>query len=398
MAKKSKLLTFLVSFLCFVLGAVIGTCALLWHTLPDSYEIPETKSVSHSHVVAGEINVQTVKEQNLSIHFLELGNKYTGDCTLIKVGDVEMLIDAGSKASSITAIQSYLDTYVEGDLDYVVVTHAHEDHYAGFATNENTESLFDLNTVKNIIDFGDGTNKTSSNKMYANYIRERDAEVDNGANYHAAIDYVNNISAEITQRFELKEDSGVYVEMLYHKYLNGGMEAETENDYSVCLQVIYQNKYYLFTGDLEADGEESLVDENEAGGKNEGLLHEVEVYKAGHHGSKTSSTEKLMNVIKPKVVCVCCCAGSSEYTSKNENQFPTQIFINNVYKSNPLAKIYVTTLCVDYKANEYTSFNGNIVITAKEGVTDTTIHCSKSAVDLYNTDWFKANRTLPEVA
>ena len=73
MAKKSKLLTFLVSFLCFVLGAVIGTCALLWHTLPDSYEIPEKKNVIHSHAVAGEINVQTVKEQDLSIHFLELG-------------------------------------------------------------------------------------------------------------------------------------------------------------------------------------------------------------------------------------------------------------------------------------------------------------------------------------
>lgn len=395
MAKKSKLLTFLVSFLCFVLGAVIGTCALLWHTLPDSYEIPEKKNVIHSHAVAGEINVQTVKEQNLSIHFLELGNKYTGDCTLIKVGDVEMLIDAGSKASSITAIQSYLDTYVEGDLDYVVVTHAHEDHYAGFATNENTESLFDLNTVKNIIDFGDGTNKTLSNKMYANYKRERDAEVDNGAKYIPVQDYFKTENPE-ARKFELGTGSNVFVEILYQKFYNA--EAETENDYSVCLQIVYQNKYYLFTGDLEAEGEESLVEENEAGGKNEGLLHEVEVYKAGHHGSKTSSTETLMNVIKPKVVCVCCCAGSSEYTSKNENQFPTQIFINNVYKSNPLAKIYVTTLCVDYKANEYTSFNGNIVITAKEGVADTIVHCSKSAVDLYNTDWFKANRTLPEIA
>ncbi len=398
MAKKSKLLTFLTSFLCLVLGLIVGAVANIYHTLPDSYEIPEKVNQIHSHAVAGEINVNTVKDQNLSIHFLELGNKYTGDCTLIKVGDTEMLIDAGSKASSIPAIQSYLDTYVEGDLDYVVVTHAHEDHYAGFATNENTESLFDLNTVKNIIDFGDGTNKTLSNKMYANYIRERNAEVDAGAEYYAAIDYVNNISAEITQRFELKAGSGVYVEMLYHKYLNGAMDAETENDYSVCLQIVYQDKYYLFTGDLEAEGEESLVEENAAGGKNEGMLHEVEVYKAGHHGSKTSSTEELMSVIKPKVVCVCCCAGSSEYTSKNENQFPTQIFINNVYKANPNAKIYVTTLCVDYKANKYTSFNGNIVITAKEGVTDTTIHCSKNATDLYNTDWFKENRTLPEVA
>lgn len=403
MAKKSKLLTFLTSFLCLVLGLAVGAVANIWHTLPDSYEIPAKKNVSHSHVVAGEINVNTVKEQNLSIHFLELGNKYTGDCTLIKVGDVEMLIDAGSKASSIPAIQSYLDTYVEGDLDYVVVTHAHEDHYAGFATNENVDSLFDLNTVKNIIDFGDGTNKEvnpddGKTNMFENYIRERDAEVEASATYHPAIDYINNISAEITQRFELKAGSGVYVEMLYHKYLNGGMDAETENDYSVCLQIVYQNKYYLFTGDLEAEGEESLVEENAAGGRNAGMLHEVEVYKAGHHGSKTSSTEILMEVIKPKIVCVCCCAGSSEYTSKNENQFPTQIFINNVYNSNPNAKIYVTTLCVDYKANEYTSFNGNIVITAKDGENNSTIHCSKNATNLYETDWFKQNRTLPVTA
>lgn len=41
-----------------------------------------------------------VTEGELSIRFLELGNKYTGDCTLIKVGDVEVLIDAGSKRDS----------------------------------------------------------------------------------------------------------------------------------------------------------------------------------------------------------------------------------------------------------------------------------------------------------
>ena len=188
----------------------------------------------------------------------------------------------------------------------------------------------------------------------------------------------------------------MFVEMLYHKFYDAE-EAHTENDYSVCLQIVYEEKYYLFTGDLEADGEESLVLENAAGGKNEGLLHEVEVYKAGHHGSKTSSTDELMQVIKPDVVCVCCCAGSSEYTSKNENQFPTQEFINNVYEANALTKIYVTTLCVNYKANEYTSFNGNIVVCANAGET-TAVYCSKNTTELKDTEWFKANRTMPSAA
>ena len=38
------------------------------------------------------------------------------------------------------------------------------------------------------------------------------------------------------------------------------------------------------------------------------LMPEVELYKAGHHGSKTSSSNALLEVIKPKIVCVskCC--------------------------------------------------------------------------------------------
>lgn len=391
----SKIKTAIVSVLSLVLGLIIGSIANIYISLPDSYGIP-AKVQSSGSVSAGQVNVETITNKDLSIHFLELGNKYTGDCTLVKVGDTEMLIDAGSKASSIPTIKQYIDTYcTDGILEYVVVTHAHEDHYAGFATNEETQSLFDIYTVKNIIDFGEGTNKTTANKMYANYIRERDAEVAASAEYHRAIDFINEIG-ERKQKFELKKDSGVYVEMLYHKYLNKGTEADTENDYSVCLQIVYDDKYYLFTGDLEEDGEESLVENHELPtGKNYQMLHEVEVYKAGHHGSKTSSTDKLMQVIKPDVVCVCCCAGSSEYTSKNENQFPTQEFVNNVYEANPNAKIYVTTFCVDYKANAFQSFNGNIVIGVNLGDESVNVFCSNNSIDLYNTDWFKQNRTLP---
>ena len=48
---------------------------------------------------------------DLSVHFLELGNKYTGDCTLIKVGNTEVLIDAGSRKNSAATISAYIDEY-----------------------------------------------------------------------------------------------------------------------------------------------------------------------------------------------------------------------------------------------------------------------------------------------
>ena len=53
---------------------------------------------------------------------------------------------------------------------------------------------------------------------------------------------------------------------------------------------------------FEIDGEESLIEKND--------LPKVALYKAGHHGSKTSSSAALLEVIKPDMVCVCCCAGS----------------------------------------------------------------------------------------
>ena len=48
---------------------------------------------------------------------------------------------------------------------------------------------------------------------------------------------------------------------------------------------------YLFTGDLEKEGEAHLVEFYDLG--------EVYLYKAGHHGSKTSSSIDLLNEIKP---------------------------------------------------------------------------------------------------
>ena len=90
-------------------------------------------------------------------------------------------------------------------------------------------------------------------------------------------------------------------------------------------------------------------------------------------------------------MCVCCCAGSSEYTDVNENQFPTQQFIDRIAPYTD--KVYVTTLCIDYKKGEFTSMNGNIVIYSVDGNVD--LAFSASDKKLKDTEWFKKNRTAP---
>lgn len=402
--RNSKIKIIIASIVCFIVGIVLGFAGSIFISLPSSYKIPK-KVESSSSINASKPDANVINSSDLSIHFIELGNKYTGDCIYIKVGNTDILVDAGSKASSIPYITEYVDSYcTDGILDYVIVTHAHEDHYAGFATNDGTNSIFDHyrangKSIGTIIDFAQ-TKKSTSNKMYANYQRELGEAITSGAKHFTARDCFYELevlgSGQAQNLYTLGTDSDgntISLQILYTMFYESENKTKTssENNFSVCFQIIQGTKKYLFTGDLEEVGEESLVTCKE----NDGKLSKVELYKAGHHGSKTSSSKKFMEVIRPEIVVVCCCAGSSEYTSKNENQFPTQDFVNNV--SIYTSKIYVTTLCIDYKTNSFESMNGNITI-CSTGNTPTTVMCSNNTTVLKDTEWFKNNRTLPEGA
>ncbi|MBQ7973810.1 MAG: MBL fold metallo-hydrolase [Clostridia bacterium] len=149
-----------------------------------------------SNINSGGIDVNVVKNQELSIHFLELGNKSTGDCTFIKAGNTDILIDAGSTAGSIPTIENYLNQYVEDNkLEYVIVTHAHEDHYAGFATSENKESLFDIYNVETVIHFAQVEAGKAETVMYLNFQRElNELKTRCGAEVYTAKECVDNVN------------------------------------------------------------------------------------------------------------------------------------------------------------------------------------------------------------
>jgi len=384
---------FIILFLSVIFGLVGGGGYVWYDSLPETEEliVGEELFFTYNDNELQKVELSGV-DGELSVHFLELGNKYTGDCTYIKVGDIDVLIDCGSRTNSVATVSEYLNQYVTDKLDYVIVTHAHQDHYAGFATGAKTKGIFDLYEVGTIIDFGTATSNSDS-AMYNRYVAKRQAEIDAGANYYTAYDcfYEKNGASK---EFILDATNNITLEILYNYYYQydynnhdttSQYKAPSENDYSVCCMVSQgDDKNFLFTGDLEKDGEEKLVEyyKNTAPAP----LPQMDLYKAGHHGSGTSSSDELLDMIKPKVVCVCCCAGSSEYTTNINNQFPTQAFITRISKYTD--KVFVTTLCVDYKKDEYTSMNGNIVIIALPNEDEFGINCSNNDIILKDTEWF----------
>ncbi len=331
-----------------------------------------------------------ITESEFSIHFLELGNKYAGDCTLIKCGDTEVLIDAGSRTNSATTIKTYVDRYcTDGKLEYVIATHAHQDHIAGFVgtgSGSNKSGILYKYEIGTIIQFA-GHNTSSG--IYNSYVSAVSYAESNGAKAYTALQCWNNSDgAQRSYDLSAAGDGSLTLNVLYNYYYEN--ETADENDYSVCVLLTHtaggNTSHYLFTGDLEGKGEEYLVDRNN--------LPEVELFKGGHHGSKTSSTDKLLKVIKPKRVAVCCCAGATEYTTNHDNTFPTQAFIDRISKYTEA--VYVTSLCIDYKGGQFTSMNGDIVFMYIDN--QLKLWCSNNTKKLKDTEWFAANRKGWEVS
>lgn len=68
------------------------------------------------------------------------------------------------------------------------------------------------------------------------------------------------------------------------------------NNNSIVAKLNYKNFSMLFTGDIEKEAEEQILKEY----KNTNILNST-VLKVAHHGSKTSSTDKFIEAVVPKI-------------------------------------------------------------------------------------------------
>ena len=352
-----------------------------------------------------------IASADFSIHFPMVGNKAAGDCILIDCGSTEVLIDAGSQQSSAATIKQYVDRYcTDGTLEYVIATHADSDHISGFYGNSSGATrtgIFYQYKIGTLIKF-DTSNKpltsdSGGKTLYSNFLDGVEMLKSKGTNVYTG-DQCYNERGGAKRTYFLDEGNTLSLTVLYNYYYTH--HATDENNYSVVTLLTKTSEeettHYLFTGDLEEDGEKQMVLHYPEGSRDQyDILPQVKLYKAGHHGSKTSSTKMLIDVIRPENVVVCCCAGSPEYTTANLNTFPTQQMFDNVrkYTDNIYAPYEATDLPelaeidgnFENKKWDYKIRNGNIVFFMKEG--EMKLYCSGDSVVLPQTDWYKKYRT-----
>lgn len=234
---------------------------------PESI-LPETEN---STIYDTEEETTTSPEpvfQELTVHFIDVGQ---GDCTLIICGDETMLIDAGDNNQG-TKIQNYLQHEGISKLKYVVCTHPDADHIGGMDVilyKFDCETIFmtdeekDTATYRDVID-------TIENEIYKKTLPVV------GDQYR-----LGDAEFTILAPSQMREDS---------------------NNNSVALMMTHGKNTFLFTGDAEEDEESDIVKLDLPAG--------IDVYKTGHHGSKSSSSEELLNAITPKYAVISCGEGN----------------------------------------------------------------------------------------
>lgn len=217
--------------------------------------------------------------KEMQVHFIDVGQ---GDSALVITPHGRaFMVDTGGVREGSYDIGSRVDVpyllhYGVEKLDYIFLTHAHDDHAGG---------------VKGIL-----------TKIPVGAI---------GIGHEGAGDYLQTFGIGELGKIKkllvpLQEGSsieldGVRIDMLYSPESRKVQESQLQaigNEFSNLIRVSYGEASFLFTGDLVAEQEQQVLAN--------GIHVASTVLKVGHHGSRTSSSQEFLTAVNPGWAVISC--------------------------------------------------------------------------------------------
>lgn len=260
-----------------------------------------------------------VDPSEVLVKFIDIGKYYTndseqGESTYIKIGEIDILIDAGMPyANTHNAIKEVLDKNVTGKLDYIIATHPHQDHIGGLPfvlKNYDVGMAIIYSTNKK-------PNKTMNDFMSSleNEPGLQYCEINDNIKGNANKDYCVN-------EYQLAPNVSIKF------YDTGFLDTSDDNASSIVLSLKAFGTTILLNGDAESKQEANYAPK----------VGKVNIFKMGHHGSRNGTSDFLLTHLDPEIAII-----SNGTMLGNKHGHPTFEAINRVYKYNSKINIYVTT-------------------------------------------------------
>ena len=238
------------------------------------------------------------KTKSLEIHVINVGQ---GDCFLIvSPSGRTVLIDAGNTGRGAGFVLPYLKNLGIVSVDYIVASHYHSDHIAGL-----DEVVNGIGGSSHIISaaFDRGGNYDSGGfRDYIKSIGDKRKTISPGQ----TIDLGDGVNMKC-----IASDGNIPTGRVY--------SGTDENALSVVLVMKFHSFDMYFGGDSNMAIEPSLAP----------YAGDADVYKVSHHGSATSSTQQLLDYLKPEVSVIAVGNGNT-YGHPNEGTL-TRLMAMNSY-------------------------------------------------------------------
>lgn len=208
--------------------------------------------------------------REVEINFLDVGQ---GDGIHIAIGDHDFFIDGGSSSVECVGeyrILPYLRANDISKIEFWFISHTDTDHISG---------------LLEVMDFG----YPIENLMLSKAMPKDEK-------YMQLVDLAKAHGVNVCY---MSSGDVICCEDVVFSCLYPGQTAiEDKNEASLILELSWDDKKALFTGDISSEVEALLIEQ--------GVLSDVFLYKAAHHGSKYSNSTEFLEVILPEIAVVSC--------------------------------------------------------------------------------------------
>lgn len=222
------------------------------------------------------IQVIRLVPKELRIYFIDVGQ---GDaCLIVTPSNKTILIDGGGAKNNeefdvgkSTLLPYLLDRKIT-KIDYMMISHFDVDHTGSFDT-----------VLENI-------------KVGKVIISKQPKNSDEFTNIMKIVKSKNIKVILVSAGDKIKIDKNVLLKILYPE---DELQFEDLNNNSIVAKLVYGNFSMLFTGDIEKEAENKILNKY----SNADVLKST-VLKVAHHGSKTSSTEEFLKEVRPQIALI----------------------------------------------------------------------------------------------